>query len=81
MWIYIVGGILLLFAAYLIIQIVRCNTAVKESKERLAVYGAETAERMLEVEYTEGDIRIYGLTGSTELEKNNKSYQSFLQRR
>lgn len=44
MWIYIVGGILLLFAAYLIIQIVRCNTAVKESKERLAVYGAETVD-------------------------------------
>lgn len=43
----------------------------------MSVYGAETAERMLPVEYTEGDIRIYGLTGSTELEKNNKSYQSF----
>ena len=42
MWIYIVGSLLLLLAAYLIVQGIRCSIAVKESKERLVAYGAET---------------------------------------
>ena len=42
MWTYIVGGILLLLAVYITVQGIRCNIAVKESKERLAAYGAET---------------------------------------
>lgn len=41
MWIYLVGGILLLLAVYLIVQGIRCNIAVKESKKRLADYGAK----------------------------------------
>ena len=44
MWIYIVGGVLLLLAVYLIVQGIRCSIAVKESKERLAAYGAETVQ-------------------------------------
>ena len=69
MWIYIVGGILLLFAAYLIIQIVRCNTAVKESKERLAVYGAETVDlsygKMSYVDTSKGEVilSVHGIFG------------------
>ena len=69
MWIYIVGGILLLFAAYLIIQIVRCNTAVKESKERLAVYGAETVDlsygKMSYVDTGKGEVilSVHGIFG------------------
>ncbi len=43
MWVYIVGGVLLLAAGYLAVQGIRCSIAVKESKERLAAYGAETA--------------------------------------
>ena len=42
MWIYIVGSLLLLLAAYLIVQGIRCSIAVKESKERRVAYGAET---------------------------------------
>ena len=36
MWAYIVGGILLFLAAYLIIQGIRCNAAVKAGRERLS---------------------------------------------
>ena len=35
MWIYIVGGVLLLLAAYLIVQGIRCNIAVKTAKKDL----------------------------------------------
>ncbi len=44
MWIFIAGGMLLLLAAYLIVQSIRCSDAVKKSKERLAAYGAKTAQ-------------------------------------
>lgn len=43
MWIYILGGILLVLLAYLIVQAIRCNMAVTAGRERLATYGAETA--------------------------------------
>lgn len=42
MWIYIVGGILIILAIYLLIQGIRCHIAVNESGERLAAYEAET---------------------------------------
>jgi len=42
MWAYIVGGILLFLAVYLIIQGIRCNAAVKAGRERLSTYGAKT---------------------------------------
>ena len=43
MWIYIVVGILLFLAVYLIVQGIRCNISVKKSKERLAGYNAKVA--------------------------------------
>lgn len=42
MWIYIVGGILMVVTIYLLVQGVRCRIAVNESLERLASYKAET---------------------------------------
>jgi hypothetical protein len=44
MWKYIAGGVLLLLAVLLVVQGIRCSIAVKESKERLAAYGAETVQ-------------------------------------
>lgn len=44
MWTYIVGGILLFLAAYLVVQGIRCSTAAEESKERLAAYGAKAVQ-------------------------------------
>lgn len=43
MWLYLIGGILLFLAAYLLIQAIRCNQALKESRKRLAAYEAKTA--------------------------------------
>lgn len=69
MWIYIVGGVLLLLAAYLIVQGIRCNIAVEESKERLAAYGAETVQlsygNMSYVDTGEGEtiLSIHGIFG------------------
>ena len=69
MWIYIVGGILLLLAAYLIVQGIRCSIAVKESKERLAAYGAETVQlsygNMSYVDTGEGEtiLSVHGIFG------------------
>lgn len=42
MGLYIAGGILLLIAAYLVVQMIRCSAAVKDSRARLAAYGAHT---------------------------------------
>ena len=69
MWIYIVGGVLLLLAAYLIVQGIRCSIAVKESKERLAAYGAETVQlsygNMSYVDTGEGEtiLSVHGIFG------------------
>ncbi len=69
MWIYIVGGILLLLAAYLIVQGIRCSIAVKESKERLVAYGAETVQlsygNMSYVDTGEGEtiLSVHGIFG------------------
>ena len=68
-WIYIVGGVLLLLAAYLIVQGIRCSIAVKESKERLAAYGAETVQlsygNMSYVDTGEGEtiLSVHGIFG------------------
>lgn len=69
MWIYIVGGVLLLLAAYLIVQGIRCSIAVKESKERLVAYGAETVQlsygNMSYVDTGEGEtiLSVHGIFG------------------
>ena len=42
MWSYIAGGVLLVLVIYFIVQGIRCNMAVKESKSRLATYNAQT---------------------------------------
>lgn len=69
MWIYIVGSVLLLLAAYLIVQGIRCSIAVKESKERLAAYGAETVQlsygNMSYVDTGEGEtiLSVHGIFG------------------
>lgn len=69
MWIYIVGGVLLVLAAYLIAQGIRCSIAVKESKERLAAYGAETVQlsygNMSYVDTGEGEtiLSVHGIFG------------------
>lgn len=69
MWIYIVGDVLLLLAMYLIVQEIRCSIAVKESKERLAAYGAETVHlsygNMSYVDTGEGEtiLSVHGIFG------------------
>ena len=69
MWIYIVGGILIFLAVYLIVQGIRCNIAVKESKERLASYEAKTAMlsygKISYVDKGEGEVilSIHGIFG------------------
>ena len=69
MWIYIVGGVLLFLAAYLIVQGIRCSIAVKESKERLAAYGAEAVQlsygNMSYVDTGEGEtiLSVHGIFG------------------
>lgn len=42
----------------------------------MSVYGREVAESMLTVDHKVEGIRIYGMIGNSQLEKNNKSYQS-----
>lgn len=69
MWIFIVGCILLLFAVYLIVQGMRCNIAVKESKERLATYVVKTVNlsygKMSYVDVGEGEaiLSVHGIFG------------------
>ena len=43
MWSYIVGGVFLALAIYFLVQGIRCGAAVRESKNRLAAYNAQTA--------------------------------------
>ena len=43
MWSYIVGGVFLALAMYFIVQGIRCGAAVRESKNRLVAYNAQTA--------------------------------------
>ena len=69
MWIYIIGGILLILAVYLIVQGIRCNIAVKESNERLASYNAKTVNlsygNMSYVDTGKGDVilSVHGIFG------------------
>lgn len=69
MWIYIVGGILLILAVYLIVQGIRCNISVKESNERLASYNAKTVNlsygNMSYVDIGKGDVilSVHGIFG------------------
>lgn len=42
-----------------------------------SVYGRETAEKMIEMDASEGGTRIYGLIGVGELAKNTRSHQLF----
>ena len=42
-----------------------------------AVYGKETAEKMVEVDASEGGTRIFGLIGVGELGKSTRAHQSF----
>lgn len=69
MWIYIIGGILLVLAVYLIVQGIRCNISVKESNERLASYNAKTGNlsygNMSYVDIGKGDVilSVHGIFG------------------
>lgn len=69
MWVYIVGVILLFLAVYLIVQGIRCSIAVKESRERLASYGAETVQlsygKMTYADTGEGEpiLSVHGIFG------------------
>ena len=71
MWTYIVGGILLLLSVYFTVQGIRCNTAVKESKERLTAYGAEAADlsygKMSYVDAGKGEVilSVHGICGAS----------------
>ena len=42
-----------------------------------AVYGKQTAEQMVEVDASEGGVRIWGLIGVGELAKSTRSHQAF----
>ncbi|MBQ8108691.1 MAG: DNA mismatch repair endonuclease MutL [Clostridia bacterium] len=42
-----------------------------------AVYGKQTAEQMVEVDASEGGIRIFGLIGVGELAKSSRAHQAF----
>lgn len=62
MIIYVIGGILLVLAVYLIVQGIRCSIAVKASKERLAAYEVQTA------------ILSYGNMSYVDTERAKQSY-------
>lgn len=69
MWIYIVSGILIILTVYLLVQGIRCHSAVGESHERLATYGAETVVlsygNMTYVDRGEGEaiLSVHGIMG------------------
>lgn len=69
MWIYILGGILLVLLTYLIVQGIQCNMAITAGEERLAAYGAETAVlnygNMSYVDRGEGEVilSVHGIFG------------------
>ena len=66
---YIICGILVILAAYLIVQGVNCNRAVRDSRDRLATYGAKTAHLsygdMTYVDKGEGEVilSVHGIFG------------------
>ncbi len=83
MWIYIVGGILLMLAVYLVVQGIRCNNAVKDGKERLAACGAKTANLsygdMTYVDAGDGPVilSVHGIFGGYDQAYNTcKDFQS-----
>lgn len=43
----------------------------------LAVYGRETAEKMIEIDESEGGMRLFGVIGVGELAKPTRSHQAF----
>ena len=69
MWSYIVGGVFLALAMYFIVQGIRCGAAVRESKNRLAAYNAQTAALsygdMAYVDSGEGEVilSVHGIFG------------------
>lgn len=69
MWIYIIGTIFLFLATFLIVKGIRCNIAVKESKERLTSYNSQTADlsygKMTYVDKGEGEVilSVHGIFG------------------
>ena len=69
MWSYIVGGVFLALAMYFIVQGIRCGAAVRESKNRLAAYNAQTAALsygdMVYVDSGEGEVilSVHGIFG------------------
>ena len=44
----------------------------------MAVYGKDTADNVLPVNYTAGGCENLRVIGNGNIEKNNRSYQSFL---
>lgn len=69
MWVYCIGGILLVLVIYLIVQGIRCRGAVAAGEERLATYEAETARLsygdMTYVDQGEGEtiLSVHGIFG------------------
>ena len=69
MWSYIVGGVFLALAMYFLVQGIRCGAAVRESKNRLAAYNAQTAAlsygEITYVDSGEGEVilSVHGIFG------------------
>ena len=69
MWSYITGGVFLALAMYFIVQGIRCGAAVRESKNRLAAYNAQTAAlsygEITYVDSGEGEVilSVHGIFG------------------
>ena len=69
MWSYIAGGVFLALAMYFIVQGIRCGAAVRESKNRLAAYNAQTAAlsygEITYVDSGEGEVilSVHGIFG------------------
>ena len=69
MWSYIAGGVFLALAIYFLVQGIRCGAAVRESKNRLAAYNAQTAAlsygEITYVDSGEGEVilSVHGIFG------------------
>ncbi|MFC4284447.1 alpha/beta fold hydrolase [Catenibacterium sp. GCM10023432] len=69
MWSYIVGGVFLALAIYFLVQGIRCGAAVRESKNRLAAYNAQTVAlsygEITYVDSGEGEVilSVHGIFG------------------
>ena len=69
MWSYIVGGVFLALAVYFLVQWLLCGAAVRESKNRLAAYNAQTAAlsygEITYVDSGEGEVilSVHGIFG------------------